>query len=282
MISWFADGSSLTYFYENILKKAGAGGTSGPCPCPASLSPRLHPYPRPTPLPALTATTTMSWYLDSSSRLRRRCAAAGPCCGGSRSCPLRSCCATDASPGAACRQRRRQAHDFLIETCLSLHYCDKMHWSLIQRLWPGSIAAANPAGSRLTRDRKNQYIPVHTSMYSFTDSCTAMYLHVPPYTVPCTVIYHLVPPCTTLNHDSSTGQYIPEHPATYGPRNFLCQYILVLTKMRFLVPPCRQNRTYRDVPVQTALYRHLPGVQDSRCHRTPTWTCCSGSLSPLS
>jgi hypothetical protein len=29
-----------------------------------------------------------------------------------------------ASPGAACRQRRWQAQDFLIETCLSLHYCD--------------------------------------------------------------------------------------------------------------------------------------------------------------
>ncbi len=116
-----------------------------------------------------------------------------------------------------------------------------MHWSLIQRLWPGSIASANPAGSRL--NRKNQYIPVHTSMYSFTDSCTAMYLHVPPYTVPCTVMYHLVPPWTTLNHDR-TGQYIPDHPATYGPRNFLCQYILVRTKMRFLMPPCRLNHTY--------------------------------------
>ena len=56
-----------------------------------------------------------------------------------------------------------------------------MHWSSIQRLRPGSIAAANPAGTRL--NRKNKYVPVHTSMYSFTDSCTAMYLHVPPYTV---------------------------------------------------------------------------------------------------
>ncbi len=64
---------SLTYFYENILKKAGAGGTSRPCPCPASLSPRLHPYPRPTPLQALTATTTMSWYLEPTpTPLRRR------------------------------------------------------------------------------------------------------------------------------------------------------------------------------------------------------------------
>jgi hypothetical protein len=136
-----------------------------------------------------------------------------------------------------------------------------MHLSLIQRLWPGSIAAANPAGSRL--NSKNKYVPVHTSMYSFTDSCTAMYLHVPPYTVPCTVMYHLVPPCTTLYHDS-TGQYIQEHPGTYGSRNSLCQYILVHTKMRFLVLPCRQKRTYRDVPEQTALNSHIPGVQDSR------------------
>jgi hypothetical protein len=114
-----------------------------------------------------------------------------------------------------------------------------MHWSLILHLLRGSIAAANPAGSRL--NRKNKYVPVHTSMYSFTDSCTAMRLHVPPYTVPCTVMYHLVPPCTTfttLYHDS-TGQYIQEHPGTYGPRNFLCQYILVRTILRFLVPPCR-------------------------------------------
>ncbi len=137
-----------------------------------------------------------------------------------------------------------------------------MHWSLIQRLWPGSIAAANPAGSRL--NHTNKYVPVHASMYSFTDSRTAMYLHVPPYTVPCTVMYHLVPPCTTLYHDS-TGQYIQEHPGTYRPRNFLCQYILVPTKMKFLVPPCRQKRTYRDVPVQTALYHRISGVQDSRC-----------------
>ena len=46
------------------------------------------------------------------------------CGGGSRSTPPRSGGATDASPGAACRQRRWQAQDFLIETCLSLHYCD--------------------------------------------------------------------------------------------------------------------------------------------------------------
>jgi hypothetical protein len=135
-----------------------------------------------------------------------------------------------------------------------------MHWPSIQRLRPGSIAVANPAGSRL--NRKNKYVPVHTSMYSFTDSCTAMYLHVHPYTVPCTVMYHLVPPYTTLYHDS-TGQYILEHPGTSGPWNFLCQYILVRTILRFLVQPYRQKRTYCDVPEHTALYRHIPGVQDS-------------------
>jgi hypothetical protein len=146
-----------------------------------------------------------------------------------------------------------------------------MHWSLIQRLRQGSIAAANPAGSRL--NLKNKYVPVHTSMYSFTDSCTAVYLHVPPYTFPCTIMYHLVPTCTTVYHDS-TGQYILEHPCTYRPRNFLCQYILVRTILRFLVLPCRQKRTYQDVPVQTALYRHIPGVQDSRRTTEPEthWT----------
>ncbi len=147
-----------------------------------------------------------------------------------------------------------------------------MHWSLIQRLRPGSIAAANPAGSRLTVRlgmSMFQYIPVCTVLQILV---TAMYLHVPPYTVPCTVMYHLVPPCTTLYHDS-TGQYIPEHPISYGPRNFLCQYILVRTILRFFVPPCRQKRTYRDVPVQTALYRHIPGVQDSRCCPLPPSLC---------
>ncbi len=141
-----------------------------------------------------------------------------------------------------------------------------MHGSLIQRFRPGtagSIAAANSAGSRL--NHKNKYVPVHTSMYSFTNSCTAIYLHVPPYTVPCTVMYHLVQPCTTLYRDhDSTGQYIPEHPGTYGPRNFLCQYMLVRTILRFLVSPCRQKRTNWDVPVHTAVYCHTPGVQDSR------------------
>ncbi len=129
-----------------------------------------------------------------------------------------------------------------------------MHWYSIQRLWPGSIAAAaNPAGTRL--NRKNKYVPVHTSMYSFTESCTAMYLHVHPYTVPCTVMYHLVPPCTTLYHDS-TGQYIQEHPGTYGPRDFqvLCQYILVRTILRFLrvVPPGHVARS-----VRTGMYQYI-------------------------
>ncbi len=66
----------------------------------------------------------------------------------------------------------------------------------------------------------------------------------------------------------STGKYIPKHPCTYGPRNFLCQYMLVRTILRFLVSPCRQKRTYWDVPVHTAVYCHIPGVQDSRWFQT--------------
>jgi hypothetical protein len=64
---------SFIDFYENIFKKAGAGGR------PLVLQVRhqgcmsLHPYQRPTPLPALTATTTMSWYLEPTpTPLRRR------------------------------------------------------------------------------------------------------------------------------------------------------------------------------------------------------------------
>ncbi len=76
----------------------------------------------------------------------------------------------------------------------------------MQRFWLGSIAAANPAGSRL--NRKNNYVLVHTSMYCFTDSCTAMYLHVLFLVQSCTTLYHLVPPCTMTVQDS-TYWYIP-------------------------------------------------------------------------
>ena len=66
----------------------------------------------------------------TSSRLRRRCAAAGSCCGGSCSCPPRSW--SPAAPptppwglrAGSRRQRRWKAQEFLIETCLSLQYCD--------------------------------------------------------------------------------------------------------------------------------------------------------------
>jgi hypothetical protein len=143
-----------------------------------------------------------------------------------------------------------------------------MCWSLIQLFRLGSIAAANLAGLNCKK-----YVPVHTSTYCFLDSCTAMYLHVPPYTVPCTVMYNLVPPCTTLYHDC-TGQYVPVHDTCmYEPRNFLCQYILVHTVLRFLVPPCRQKRMYHIIPVHTALYCHIPGVQDSRCTALPPAAC---------
>ncbi len=74
---------------------------------------------------------------------------------------------------------------------------------------------------------KDQYIPVCTSTYDLTYSCTVMYLHVPLYTVPCTVMYHLVPPCTTLYH-AGTRQYIPVHTSMY-------QYIQVCTDLGITV-----------------------------------------------
>jgi hypothetical protein len=101
---------SLTDFYENILKKAGAGRRR---PCPASSSPKLHPYQHPTPLPALTATTTISWYLEPTlTPLRRRRALRRR---KQQRPPPRCGSATDASPGAACWQRRWQAQDFLMK-----------------------------------------------------------------------------------------------------------------------------------------------------------------------
>jgi hypothetical protein len=81
---------SLTNFYENILKKAGAGGRPVAMPLSRKFVTKLHPYQRPTPLPALTATTTISWYLEPTpTPLRRRRALRRrkplrPCGGGSR------------------------------------------------------------------------------------------------------------------------------------------------------------------------------------------------------
>jgi hypothetical protein len=105
---------SFTDFYENILKKACAGGR----PLVPQVSASL-PAPEPPAGAAGDDNNVVVPRADSD--------AAVPPPGPAAACgPPRSGGATDASPGAACRQRpgRWQAQDFLIETCLSLHYCD--------------------------------------------------------------------------------------------------------------------------------------------------------------
>ncbi len=64
---------SLTDFYENILKKAGAVGRPVAMPLSKFVT-KAASLPAPDPLPGLTATTTMSWYLEPtpSRALRRR------------------------------------------------------------------------------------------------------------------------------------------------------------------------------------------------------------------
>jgi hypothetical protein len=54
-------------------------------------------------------------------------------------------------------------------------------------------------------------MPVRTSLYYLNDFRTALYLHVPPYTVVCTTLYRHVPSCTPCNVQvqASTYQYIP-------------------------------------------------------------------------
>jgi hypothetical protein len=77
-------------------------------------------------------------------------------------------------------------------------------------------------------------MPVRTSTYYLKNSRTALYLHVPPYTVACTAMYNLVPLCTTL-YRAGTRQYIPAHTGMYCHRNYLYRYVLVCTILRFLV-----------------------------------------------
>ncbi len=100
----------------------------------------------------------------------------------------------------------RQGWQQLIKTCLSLHWCDYMHWSSIQCFQQGRIAAANQAGL-------NQYIPVHTIctiQQILVLQCTSMYLHILflGQSLACTTLYHLVPPCTIMVQ-ASTYKYIP-------------------------------------------------------------------------
>jgi hypothetical protein len=113
---------SFTDFYENILKKAVSGGR--PLDGPLSSKFVTEAASLPAPDPPAGADSDNNNVVVPRADSDAASTAAGPCSGGSRCAPPRSGGATDASPGAACRQRRWQALDFLIETCLSLHYCD--------------------------------------------------------------------------------------------------------------------------------------------------------------
>ncbi len=110
---------SFTYFYENIIKKASAGGRPLVPQVCLNFVTKAASLPAADPPLVLTATTTMLWYLSWYSAAPPPGPAAAEA-----AAPPRSGGATDASPGAACQQRLWQAKDFLIETCLSLHYCD--------------------------------------------------------------------------------------------------------------------------------------------------------------
>jgi hypothetical protein len=113
---------SLTDFYENILKKAGAGGR--PVAMPLSRKFVTKAASLPAPDPAAGADGDNNNVVVSRADSDAAAPPPGPAAAEGAAPPPAPAARGAASPGVACRQRRWQAQDFLIETCLSLHYCD--------------------------------------------------------------------------------------------------------------------------------------------------------------
>ena len=150
--------------------------------------------------------------------------------------------------------------------CCSLQYCAIGLAELQQRIQQqGSIPRLN---------HKDQYMPVRTSLYDLNYSRTALYLHVPPYTIVCTTLYHLVPSCTTLYYlvlctaGTRQSRYMPvtvhHDTSMYCHRNCLCWYVLVCTISSFEVS-------------RTALYRvRYVLARTSTYHLVLPCTRCTG------
>ena len=118
--------------------------------------------------------------------------------------------------------------------CCSLQYSAIGRAELQQRI--------QQQGSIPRLKSKDQYMPVRTSLYHLNDSCTTLYLYVPPYTVHCTAMYLPVPPCTALYH------------------LVLCRYKAVHTGMYWYVlsyelPMSVRTGMYHFEVSRTAMYR---------------------------
>jgi hypothetical protein len=115
---WTELRGSLTDFYENILKKAGSGGR----PVAMPLSPKFvtKAASLPAPDPAAGADGDDNNVVVPQADSDAAAPPPGPAAAEAAAAPP----APAAPQTLPCRQRRWQAQDFLIETCLSLHYCD--------------------------------------------------------------------------------------------------------------------------------------------------------------
>ncbi len=159
-----------------------------------------------------------------------------------------------------------------------------MLWSWIQQFRPGSIAAANPAGSWNLLDPNwtikismFQYIPVGTVLQILVQPCTSMYLHIQFLVPSCTTLYLLVPPCTIKVQDS-TYWYIPV--CTNLGTSYVSTYWYVPFWGLSYRHVARSDMTVCqwDVPAHTGTYRPglvppytRPGVQDSRWYWLLLW-----------
>ncbi len=146
--------------------------------------------------------------------------------------------------------------------CISVIRCCSLQYSAVGR--EDLQRRIQPQGSIPRLNRKDQYMPVRTSLYDLNDSRTALCLHLPPYTIVCAILYHLGPSCTTLYHI------------------VLCRYKAVHTGMYLFVLPWKFSMSvrtgmYHFEVSRIALYRvRYVLARTSTYHLVLPFTRCTG------